>query len=162
GPALNGLSIVLMYTGRYGEAEAALSEALAVNKKWPISTNINVAASLNGFGILYQLTGQSKKAVASLRQAVAMNEKIVGADHPAVAGASLLLAKLLHETGRDQEALALLSHANVVAHLSGSQMIAWQVAGELMEVYSSGKFADTFKAIYYGKQAVNDLQRLRG
>ena len=33
GPALNGLSVVLMYTGRCGEAESALTEALAVNKK---------------------------------------------------------------------------------------------------------------------------------
>ena len=107
-------------------------------------------------------TGRNAEAEPLYRKALANATKYLGPDHPQVAGVSLLLAKLLHETGRDQEALALLSHANVVAHLSGSQIIAWQVAGELMEVYSSGKYADPFKAIFYGKEAVNDLQRLRG
>jgi len=54
---------------------------------------------------------------------------------------ALLLAKLLHATGRDQEALGLLSHANEIAHLSGNQMIAWQVAGDLMQIHASGPLA---------------------
>jgi CHAT domain-containing protein len=107
-------------------------------------------------------TGRNTEAEPLYRKALANATKYLGPDHPSVAGVSLLLAKLLHETGRDQEALSLLNHANVVAHLSGSQMVAWQVAGELMEVYSAGKYADSFKAIFYGKEAVNDLQRLRG
>jgi CHAT domain-containing protein len=107
-------------------------------------------------------TGRNAEAEPLYRKALADATKYLGPDHPQVAGVSLLLAKLLHETGRDQEALGLLSHANVVAHLSGSEIIAWQAAGELMEVYSSGKYADSFKAIFYGKEAVNDLQRLRG
>lgn len=106
--------------------------------------------------------GRTDEAEPLFRQALASSAKYLGPDHPNVAGVELYLAKLLHDTGRDQEALKLLGHANVVAHLSGSQLIAWKVAAELMEVYGSGKFANPFKAIFYGKEAVNDLQKLRG
>jgi tetratricopeptide (TPR) repeat protein len=249
GIALNGLSGVLIYTGRYAEAEAALSEALKLNRKWPNPDNANVGTSLNNFGVLYRLTGQYGKAETAMRQAVAIDEKAVGADnpltilntvvlaqvlhvsgknaaaepiarralaaaekvlgserqdhpalaaaqiclaeilrqsgrfaeaealyrkalangikylgpdHPNVAAVGLLLAKLLHDTGRDQEALDLLHHADEVAHVSGNQMIAWQVAGELMQIYAVGKSQSPVKAIFYGKEAVNDLQKLRG
>ncbi len=50
GIALNGLSGVLIYTGRYADAESTLSEALKLNKKWPNPDNANVGISLNNFG----------------------------------------------------------------------------------------------------------------
>ena len=95
------------------------------------------------------------------RQALANETKYLGADHPAVAGTALLLAKLLHATGRDAEALTLLGHANEVAHQSGDQMIAWQAAGELMQILATGPSANRVKAIFYGKQSVNDLASMR-
>lgn len=107
-------------------------------------------------------TGRYAEAEPLYRTALANGSKYLGNDHPDVAATGLLLAKLLHDTGRDPEALGLLHHADAVAHTSGNQMIAWQVAGQLMQVYAGGKSADPVKAIFYGKEAVNDLQRLRG
>ena len=107
-------------------------------------------------------TGRYAEAEPLYRKALANGVKYLGPDHPDVATIGLLLAKLLHETGRDQEALSLLNHADVVAHSSGNRMVAWQVAGELMNVYASGKYANQVKAIFYGKEAINDLQKLRG
>jgi CHAT domain-containing protein len=106
--------------------------------------------------------GRYPEAEPLYRQALANETQYLGADHPAVAASSLLLSKLLHSTGRDAEALTLLSHANKVAHESGDQMIAWQVAGELMQILATGPSANRVKAIFYGKQAVNDLASLRG
>jgi CHAT domain-containing protein len=107
-------------------------------------------------------TGRYTEAEPLYRKALANGIKYLGKEHPEVAATGLLLAKLLHDTGRDPEALELLQHADAVAHASGNQMIAWQVAGQLMQAYAAGKFANAVKAIFYGKEAVNDLQKLRG
>jgi CHAT domain-containing protein len=159
------LARALRVSGDYPAAETIARHALTAAEKVAGPEHQDHPALVGAQVVLADIlreTGRNTEAEPLYRQALANSTKYLGADHPTVAGVSLLLAKLLHETGRDQEALSLLSHANVIAHLSGSQMIAWQVAAELMEVYSSGKLADPFKAIFYGKVAVNDLQKLRG
>jgi CHAT domain-containing protein len=159
------LARALRVSGEPREAETVARHALAAAERvlGPArQDHPALAAAQVVLADILRETGRDGEAEPLYRKALANSTKYLGPDHPGVAGESLLLAKLLHETGRDQEALTLLSHANVVAHMSGSQMIAWQVAGELMEVYSESKFADTFKAIFYGKEAVNDLQKLRG
>jgi len=159
------LARALRLSGDLHEAETVARHALAAAERVLGPARQDHPALAGAQVVLADIlreTGRYDEAEPLYRKALANSTKYLGADHPSVAGVSLLLAKLLHATGRDQEALGLLSHANIVAHLSGSQMIAWQVAGELMEVYSAGKYADTFKAIFYGKEAVNDLQKLRG
>jgi CHAT domain-containing protein len=106
--------------------------------------------------------GKFAEAEALCRRAIANSTRYFGPDHPNVAYTELYLAKILHATGRDQEALSVLNHANVVAHTSGNQFIAWHVAGELMQIYTSGRFANQVQAIFFGKGAVNVLQRMRG
>lgn len=159
------LARALRLSGQYKEAEPVARHALSTAERLLGRDRQDHPALAGAQVVLADIlreTGRYPEAEALYRKALANSTKYLGPDHPGVAGESLLLAKLLHETGRDQDALPLLSHANVVAHLSGSDMIAWQVAGELMEVYSSGSTANTFKAIFYGKEAVNDLQKLRG
>ena len=160
-----GLATVLRVSGQYAAAEPFARRAVATAEKilgperqdHPI-----LAKALTCLADVLRETGRYEEAESLYRRALANAKKYLGPDHPSVANVELLLAKLLHATARTREALALLSHANVIAHLSESQMIAWQVAGELMEIYSSGPLANPFKAIFYGKMAVNDLQNLRG
>ncbi len=155
----------LRLSGQYPAAESIARRALASAERQLGANRQDHPALAGGEVVLADIlreTGRYAEAEPIYRKALANSIKYLGPDHPSVADQSLLLARLLHETGRDQEALVLLSHANVVAHLSGSDVIAWQVAGELMEVYSAGNQANTFKAIFYGKEAVNDLQKLRG
>jgi CHAT domain-containing protein/Flp pilus assembly protein TadD len=110
------------------------------------------------------LTEQGKfaEAEALCRRAIGNSTRYFGPDHPNVAYTELYLAKILHATGRDQEALSVLNHANAVAHTTGNQTIAWMVAAELMQIYSSGRFANQVQAIFFGKEAVNVLQKMRG
>jgi CHAT domain-containing protein/Flp pilus assembly protein TadD len=160
-----GLATVLRVSGQYAAAEPFARRAVTTAEKilgperqdHPI-----LAKAITCLADVLRETGRFEEAESLYRRALANSKKYLGPDHPSVANIELLLAKLLHATARDPEALALLSHANVIAHISGSQMIAWQVAGELMEIYSSGPLANQFKAIFYGKMAVNDLQKLRG
>jgi CHAT domain-containing protein len=74
----------------------------------------------------------------------------------------MLLAKLLRATGKDEEALTLLKSAYRISHVSDNQIIAWRVPAELMETYATGKSAQPSVAIFFGKEAVNNLQKLRG
>jgi len=159
-----GLATVLRVSGQTAAAEPFARRAVATAEKilgperqdHPI-----LGRALTCLADVLRETGRDSEAESLYRRALANGKKYLGADHPGVANIELLLAKLLHASGRDQEALGLLSHANVVAHMSESQMIAWQVAGDLMQVYASGPYADTFKAIFYGKEAINDLQHVR-
>ena len=107
-------------------------------------------------------TGRYAEAEPLYRQALANSSRHLGAQHPDVAMLSMQLAKLLHATGRDAEALALLRQAYVVANHSDNPGLAWRVRGTLMQVYAAGPLANRTLAIYYGKEAVNDLQRIRG
>jgi tetratricopeptide (TPR) repeat protein len=104
GRALNGLSAVMIYTGRYSEAEATLTEALALNRTWPQRDNPDVGVSLNNYGVLYQLTGQQKKSVEALRQAVAIDEKVLGADNSLSLINDVMLADALRVSGQYAEA----------------------------------------------------------
>jgi len=159
------LARALLVSGRYAEAEpiarlalTAAEEVLGPERQ----DHPTLAVAQVCLAEILRQTGRYAEAEPLYRKALANATKYLGPDHPSVAGVALLLAKLLHATGRDQEALGLLSHANEIAHLSGNQMIAWQVAGDLMQIHASGPLANRFKAIFYGKQAVNDLQKMRG
>jgi CHAT domain-containing protein len=159
------LADALRVSGQYAEAEPIARHALTTAQKLLGPDRRDHPALATGqicLAEIYRATGRISEAEPLYREALLNETKYLGPDHPATAGVSLLLAKLLHATRRDPEALQLLSRANDVAHVSGDQMIAWQVAGELMQIYAAGQFANRVKAIYYGKQAVNDLQSLRG
>jgi CHAT domain-containing protein len=157
------LAKVLNLSGRNALAEPIARQALTSAERLLGKRRDHpaLAAAQICLAEILRAMGRFAEAEPLYRQALANETKYLGADHPAVAGTSLLLSKLLHSTGRDAEALTLLGHANEVAHQSGDQMIAWQVAGELMQVLATGASANRVKAIFYGKQAVNDLQSLR-
>jgi CHAT domain-containing protein len=159
------LAQVLHVSGKNTAAEPIARRALAAAEKVLGSERHDhpaLAAAQICLAEILRQSGRFAEAEPLYRKALANGIKYLGPDHPNVAAVGLLLAKLLHDTGRDQEALDLLHHADVVAHVSGNQMIAWQVAGELMQIYGAGKSASPVKAIFYGKEAVNDLQKLRG
>jgi CHAT domain-containing protein len=105
--------------------------------------------------------GKNREAEELLRRALESDKKYLGPNHPAVAVDAMTLAKLLRTTGREQEASSLLQQAYGIAHMTEIQGIRWRVPAEYMQLYASGKLANRTLAIYYGKEAVNDLQRLR-
>ena len=159
------LAQVLHVVGKDAAAEPIARRALAAAERILGSERQDHPALATAQICLAEILRQSGRfaeAEPLYRKALANGIKYLGPDHPNVAAVGLVLAKLLHDTGHDQEALELLHHADVVAHVSGSQTVAWQVAGELMQIYAAGKSANPVRAIFYGKEAVNDLQKLRG
>ena len=106
--------------------------------------------------------GKSREAEELLRQALDNDKKFLGPNHPSLAVDEIALAKLLRTTGREPEALPLLQDAYRISHLTDLQGIRWRVPGELMELYAAGKLANPVLAIFYGKEAINGLQSVRG
>ncbi len=158
------LAEVLRITGQTQAAEPIARKALATAEKILGAERQDHPALGMARACLAEIlraTGRYGEAEPLYRQAIANASKYLGADHPNVASLDLLLAKLLHATDRDQEAVTLLRSADVIARQSNSGIVAWQVAGELMKIHASGKLENRFKAIFYGKEAVNDLQKLR-
>ena len=96
------------------------------------------------------------------RRALASGTRYLGADNPIVAFNELRYAKLLHATGRNGEVQSMLTHASMIAYATGNRALLWQVEGELTKVYAPDSLANSFQAIFFGKEAVNELQTLRG
>lgn len=159
------LSQVLRVEKQYPEAEklarAGLKAGLQIlGPERPDHPALQIA--LVGLGDILSETGRYAEAEPLYQQAMANVVKYLGPDHPGVAAIALSQAKLLHDTGREDQALAQLKRAYAISHVSDNQVISWRVPAELMRLYASGKLANRTLAIFYGKEAVNDLQRIRG
>ncbi len=159
-----GLATVLRKSGQYKEAEAIARRTVTAAERSLGPERQDHPALGGALGVLASIlreTGRYAEAESLYRKELADTKQYLGPDHPDVAGTEADLAGVLHLAGQDEEALSLLKHAKVAADMSGSQMLQWQVASALMQVYASGKFANPVKAIFYGKEAVNDLQKVR-
>src|SRR5450631_2619101 len=159
------LAAVLRVEGKYREAEPLARRALTAAEKFLGPERPDHPALTAGLVALAETlreTARYREAEPLYRRALANDEKYLGPDHPDVAGVSMLLAKLLRATGKDDEALTLLKRAYRISHVSDNQIIAWRVPAELMETYATGKSAQPSVAIFFGKEAVNNLQKLRG
>lgn len=106
--------------------------------------------------------GKNREAEELLRTSLDADKKYLGPNHPSVAVDEMTLAKLLRTAGRQQEAVGLLQDAYRIGHTTENQGIRWRVPAEFMQLYASGKVANPALAVYYGKESVNALQRLRG
>jgi CHAT domain-containing protein len=159
------LSQILCTAGQYAAAEPLARQALASAEKVlgpERADHPAMSLALVTLAEILRETGRYREAEPLYRRALANSLKYLGPDDRIVGAISMLLAKLLRATGRDGEAQALLLRAYRVAHVSDNQMIKWRVPAEMMQLYATGKLAKPTVAIFYGKEAVNVLQALRG
>jgi CHAT domain-containing protein len=158
------LSQVLRVEKQYPEAEKLARSGLATAQRIfgterPDNPSLDLA--LAGLGEILVETNRYAEAEPLYQQAMEHVVRYLGADHPGVGAIALSQAKLYQATGRDDQALAALKHAYAISHVSDNQSLAWRAPAQLMQFYASGPRANRTLAIYYGKEAVNDLQRLR-
>ncbi len=159
------LGQILRLSAHYPEAESLCRGALraattVLGRERPDHPALSTA--LLCVAEVLRETGRYAEAEPLYRQTLANDTKFLGPDHPNVAVASLLLGKLLRLNGRDADAASALKNAYRIAHISGNRMLTWRVSGELMLLYGRGTQPRPALAIFYGKEAVNDLQHLRG
>jgi CHAT domain-containing protein len=160
-----GLAMIMNLDGQSAEAEPIARNAMAAALKLLGPERVDhPVLSLARLGVakIDMELGKSREAEELLRKAIENDKKYLGPNHPNVAVEEMTLAKLLRTTGRERDALILLQDAYRISHLTEIQGIRWRVPAEFMALYASGKIANTVLAVYYGKEAVNELQRLRG
>jgi CHAT domain-containing protein len=165
--AINTLMLaqVLNVQGKYAEAEPLFRQALATGQRLlgPQRPDHPVLGGcLAGLAELLRSTGRVSEAEPLLRQALANAQQFLDPNHPDVGAYSMFLGRLLHQMGRNPEALEQLRRAYRIGHMSHNDLLAWRSPAMLMRFYADGSDARPELAIFYGKEAVNGLQRLRG
>jgi tetratricopeptide (TPR) repeat protein len=149
----------LSTTGRYGEAEPLVREALAIARKSLPKEHPYIAQSLNNLAELLRTTGRTAEAEPLFREALAISKKVLPEGHPDIALSLNNLAALLKSTGRPAEAEPLYQQALQIAQGSQEPELLWTVQGNLADFYAAQSQRPL--AIFFGKQAVNTLQSVR-
>lgn len=144
--AQSGLGIVLSYEGRYADARASLSDALAQQRALYGEANDDTARTLKELAYVVSQNGDLKAAIPLMREAVAIQRRLRGsAPHPRLAEAINDLALLLDENqDYDEaerlfvEALAMMrrvygeKHAGIASTLTNLALVLLQ-KGELAQ-----------------------------
>ena len=117
--------------------------------------------------MLYKQVGRYERSLPLYIRALAISERTQGPEHPSTGRSLNNLALLYRAMGRYEQALSLLRRAAGVASGAGSPELLWNVHGNLMQLHgASAESAHPVRnpalAIWYGKQAVNTLQTVRG
>jgi len=156
--SLNNLAVLKQLTGQSSEARPLLMRALVIREKILGPDHPDVANNLNDLAVLIQTSGEYSEAEPLLRRALAIREKVLGVNHPEVAVSLNNLADYLKGANRAAEAEPLLLRAHDIAVLAKNPELLQQIQASLMRYYRESKPG---LAIAYGRQAVNNLQRLR-
>jgi CHAT domain-containing protein/Flp pilus assembly protein TadD len=159
------LAQVIRAEGRPAEAEPVARQALATARHAlgpERQDNPALLVALMALAESLREQGKFSEAEPLYREALANAVKYTGPNSIDVGTVETLYAQLLRVTGREFDAHKLLLHAYRVFAGTGNRMVAWRVPKELMLVFGSGKISNPTVAIFYGKEAVNDLQTMRG
>jgi tetratricopeptide (TPR) repeat protein len=147
---------------RYEEAESLDKRVLSIRERAFGPNDLSVGRTCNDLANVYAKSGRYAEAEPLYRRALQISEQVKGADNP---GASLIrtgLANVLYKSGHQNEALALLQRAYRSASGSGRESVVWGIEARLMRSYRDAAPGQPTLAIFYGKEAVNTLQQLRG
>jgi len=157
---LNNLALLYKATGRYAEAEPLYRRALAIDEKAFGPHHPEVAADTHNLAMLYRTTGRYAEAEPLYRRALAIWEKALGPNHSKVAACLNNLAGLYLTTDRYAEAEPLYRQALRIAQRAGEPETLWNAQFRYATLLHTTQ--DPEAAIFFGKQAVNTLQGLRG
>ena len=170
--ALMNLGIAEGWTWRLVEAEAHLSEGLALGSR--LGRPYLEIGCLTSLGSVANLTRRLDLAEERLQQAIAIADRVGWSSHPLVAVAYLTLAAVLIDRGRLSEGAAWLDRAEPVlahapepaaivglCHTRGMLRLArGDVAGALAAFTEGGRLADRLRAPHF-LGAVERQWRLR-
>ncbi len=109
------LGQLLWHSGRYGEAEPLVWEAIYVTEAACGKHHPDVAECLNNLAVLLQDTNRHDEAEPMLLRALEIDEAAFGKHHPTVAKRLNSLAVLLQDTNRHEEAEPMLLGALAIA-----------------------------------------------
>lgn len=160
GNALINLGFMLIASGDAAAARPHFERALAIFRHALGETNLDVASCLSNLGQIEAAASDWAAARRYQEAALAMREALLGRDHVEIALALVELAMIEMHDRKGGDARAHLSRALAIASLPDGAAARRHVWLALSRVEAAEGQVDT--AIFFGKQAVNAVQGLRG
>lgn len=158
GASLNNLAHLYHANGNYSGAESIYRRALEIAKGQSQYDNPRISATLSNLGSLFVDMKRYDEAEKLLLEALNLSEKSNGQEHTDTAFRLNNLAHLYHLIERNSEAESFFQKSLRIAAQVGVPELEWTVQGNLRSFYAK---TNPDLAIWYGKQAVNTLQRVR-
>lgn len=160
GNALLNLGFTLLESGDAAAARPYFEQALAIFRRCLGAVNLDVASCLTNLGQIAATLGDPAAARDHLTQALTMRRSLLGEDHPEVALILVECAALDLREGATAAARAGLTQALAIASLPAGSAIRRTVWQGLSRMEAADGRIDA--AIFFGKQAINAIQRMRG
>ncbi len=136
---LDNLGSVLLFLGRYEEAEPVMREGLALHQQLHGDLHPSVVISMGNLATLLNNVGRSEEAEALSREALARNVRLHGEAHPSVAIGQGKLGSVLLGREKFDEALelyrrSLVTKRAVYGDHHASTVVALIGAGEALRM----------------------------
>lgn len=155
---LNELADNYQQSGRYAEAERLYPWILAIWALWP--GDPREIESLDHLAALYKAEGRYAAAESLFRRGLEIREKMLGLEHLDVAVSLYSLADLYFRMGRSADAEPLYLRALDIAQTAKVPKLLWQTQYSYAVLLQATERSEV--ALFFGQQAVNTLQGLRG
>lgn len=160
---LNGLAVAHFHLGEYKEAESCFQRSLEFFKikeaGWRPSYELE-AAVLNNMAVFYQDRKDFQKAERLFLQSLSMERGRLVADHPNVATIRYNLAGIYETMEEFSEAEENYYHILPNALEIGDPELLWHISYALSRLLANQNAVEP--AVFFGKQAVNTIQEMRG
>jgi CHAT domain-containing protein len=157
--SLDALAYTFHMQGQEAKVLPLDKRALAIFEKTLGPEHPYTATLLHNVAYTNSELGQYEEALALDERALRLQEKLFGAGDPKTARTLVGLARTYRRTGDLARALAFLRRAESAAFSDDARLAIGQVSYELSQYYAAVDQREI--AIFYGKQAVNAVQRLR-
>jgi CHAT domain-containing protein/tetratricopeptide (TPR) repeat protein len=158
--ALNNLAMHYRKQKQYARALPLQERATAIKRRSAGDDHPVTGTALGNLAGLYDEANRPDEALKLLDQSLAITEKALGPDHPNVAMALANLATHYRRLGDHARALPLYQRALRIATQAAYPELSREMQGHLRRTHAGLKQPDL--AIFFGKQAVNTIQAMRG
>ena len=157
--ALNILAGLYSDLDEYAEAKPLYERALAIQEEVYGPDHLDTATYLNNLAWLYKGLGEYEHAKPLYERSLEILEKVRGPDHPYEAICLNNLAELYRKQGLYATAKPHIERALAIAERSDAPDMFWDVRNNMSRLLAAQ--GNPSAAIFFQKQAVNNLQRLR-
>jgi CHAT domain-containing protein/Tfp pilus assembly protein PilF len=167
GSRLGGLAALYQSMGRYEQALPLFQRALSIGEKEEGTEHVTTARNLHNLASLHHDIGNHADALRLYERALAISERSLGPEHHRTGTVLSRLAGLHFSAGRYEISLPMYWRALSIGQGTRTPALSWSVQQSLMVFHSTddevaGTTRNLALAVWYGKQAVNTLQTVRG
>lgn len=158
--AIHNLASLLHDKHEFAEAETLYKKGISIAEKVLGPSHPSMSVDYHNLAKLYADIGNYKQALKYFEKAFSISQSSLGTDHPSTVTTILDFAGILHEQGQSSRAQSLYALIPPVSAPGRSlEELAYLQYGWAAYFSREGELAT---AIFFGKQAINTLQEVRG